>query len=345
MASTTPTVSSSPEEEKGLTFTPPLWTQRLDLVRTTIFDLNITEVCDLGCGSGKLLTQLKEARCAQLMVGVDLDRPELERAWEMLEADFQDFHFRRKVASTLRLYYGNILIPSPSLPYQIQCVTLCEVIEHVLESDVPALTRLIFSHINPKYCIVTTPNADFNVNFGRPGFRHPDHKFEWTRSQFQQWIQEVKLKYGYEVDRVTGVGDLGNGTGHCTQVVVMKRTERGRRLERTETEETYELLRTVTYPVCEEVSFSQAFCNAVIYHTFAQLRHRDWDSNELAFAHLYSSAGELQALSDGEYRHFLHLLKTHKETIQSKVDDKLQLDLKTEQVMVQEDEEEDTDQL
>ena len=343
MASTTPATSDSPEEEKGLTFTPPLWTQRLDLVRTTIFDLDITEVCDLGCGSGKLLTQLKEARCAQLMVGVDLDRPELERAWELLEADFQDFHFRRKTASTLRLYYGNILVPSPSLPYQIQCVTLCEVIEHVFERDVPALTRLIFSHINPKYCIVTTPNADFNVNFGKPGFRHPDHKFEWTRNQFQTWIEEVKSDYGYEVDRVTGVGDIGNGTGHCSQVVVMRRTARGRRLERAETKETYELLREVTYPVSADVPFAQAFSNAVIYHIFAQLRYRDWDSNELPLAHLYNSAGELQAYSDGEYVHFLHLLQTHRDTIQLKVDDKLQLDLQAEKVVAQEDDEEDTD--
>jgi len=35
---------------------------------------------------------------------------------------------------------------------------------------------------------MTTPNAEFNVLFPNlNGFRHPDHKFEWTRQQFGDW--------------------------------------------------------------------------------------------------------------------------------------------------------------
>jgi len=46
----------------------------------------------------------------------------------------------------------------------------------------------IFEYIMPKVAIVTTPNADFNVLFPNfSGYRHPDHKFEWTRKQFQEW--------------------------------------------------------------------------------------------------------------------------------------------------------------
>ncbi len=39
---------------------------------------------------------------------------------------------------------------------------------------------------------MTTPNAEFNVLFpGFKGFRHPDHKFEWSRAEFQDWYVGV----------------------------------------------------------------------------------------------------------------------------------------------------------
>jgi hypothetical protein len=46
----------------------------------------------------------------------------------------------------------------------------------------------IFSYVQPKLVIVTTPNVEFNVLFEKlKTFRHADHKFEWTREQFQSW--------------------------------------------------------------------------------------------------------------------------------------------------------------
>lgn len=47
----------------------------------------------------------------------------------------------------------------------------------------------IFGYIRPLVVAVTTPNADFNVLFSKMGnsFRHWDHKFEWTREQFEDW--------------------------------------------------------------------------------------------------------------------------------------------------------------
>lgn len=35
---------------------------------------------------------------------------------------------------------------------------------------------------------MTTPNYEFNQLFpGSRKFRHYDHKFEWTRQEFQTW--------------------------------------------------------------------------------------------------------------------------------------------------------------
>uniref|UniRef100_A0A1I8F735 Small RNA 2'-O-methyltransferase n=1 Tax=Macrostomum lignano TaxID=282301 RepID=A0A1I8F735_9PLAT len=47
--------------------------------------------------------------------------------------------------------------------------------------------------------IVTTPNADFNVCFGPnfAGFRHWDHKFEWSRAEFEAWAKPLASQYSY----------------------------------------------------------------------------------------------------------------------------------------------------
>lgn len=61
-------------------------------------------------------------------------------------------------------------------------------IEHLYPEELDALPFTIFGYIRPQVAIFTTPNADFNVLFpGLSGFRHPDHKFEWSQEQFQSW--------------------------------------------------------------------------------------------------------------------------------------------------------------
>lgn len=50
------------------------------------------------------------------------------------------------------------------------------------------MPEVLLGQLSPKVAIVTTPNADFNVLFPNlEGFRHWDHKFEWTREEFQEW--------------------------------------------------------------------------------------------------------------------------------------------------------------
>ena len=50
--------------------------------------------------------------------------------------------------------------------------------------------------------ILTTPNAEYNVKFANlPAgkFRHRDHRFEWTRDEFQAWGHRVAQRFGYAV--------------------------------------------------------------------------------------------------------------------------------------------------
>lgn len=72
-----------------------------------------------------------------------------------------------------------------------------EVVEHLPTHVLNRFFDVALGHYSPPILIVTTPNAEYNVhfenlNYGKPEatFRHDDHKFEWTRSEFQAW-------YGY----------------------------------------------------------------------------------------------------------------------------------------------------
>lgn len=61
-------------------------------------------------------------------------------------------------------------------------------IEHLYPDVLEAVPHNIFGYIQPNIAIFTTVNADFNVLFPNlKKFRHYDHKFEWTREQFQGW--------------------------------------------------------------------------------------------------------------------------------------------------------------
>lgn len=69
-----------------------------------------------------------------------------------------------------------------------------EVIEHLYAPVLDRILNTALGQYHPRIFIVTTPNAEYNVhfeqlNYGQPNavFRHDDHKFEWTRQEFQTW--------------------------------------------------------------------------------------------------------------------------------------------------------------
>ena len=89
----------------------------------------------------------------------------------------------------------------------------------------------IFGFIQPKLAIFSTPNSEFNVLFDSMlanGFRHDDHKFEWTRNEFQSWAENICTKYpNYQV-AFMGVGDTPanhENLGHATQIAIFARLD------------------------------------------------------------------------------------------------------------------------
>ena len=102
---------------------------------------------------------------------------------------------------------------------------LVEVIEHVEPGRLGALERVVFEFARPVTVVVTTPNVEYNVRFetllsGR--MRHADHRFEWTRAEFQAWAQAVASRRSCAV-RFEPIGDVDAEVGPPTQMAVFKR--------------------------------------------------------------------------------------------------------------------------
>ena len=100
-----------------------------------------------------------------------------------------------------------------------------EVIEHLDPPRLAALEQNVFVSARPSTVLVTTPNAEFNPTWeSLPAgeFRHPDHRFEWTRGEFGAWAAGVSERYGYEV-RYAPIGPEDPALGSPTQMAVFTR--------------------------------------------------------------------------------------------------------------------------
>jgi hypothetical protein len=73
--------------------------------------------------------------------------------------------------------------------------------------------------------ILTTPNVEYNITFATlpaGSFRHKDHRFEWSRAQFEQWAGSVAERFGYSV-RFLSVGPEDAAVGAPTQMGIFTR--------------------------------------------------------------------------------------------------------------------------
>jgi hypothetical protein len=105
--------------------------------------------------------------------------------------------------------------------------TLIEVIEHLDQSRLDSLQRVLFEFAKPKTIIITTPNVEYNQLFeslAKGKFRHHDHRFEWSRNQFQNWANEAAKEFGYEVS-FDQIGPYHEIFGAPTQVGVFKKND------------------------------------------------------------------------------------------------------------------------
>jgi len=193
--------------------------QRIARVAEAIHGTGAKSVVDLGCGEGKLLRELIKQRQLDRIVGMDVSIRSLETAQERLRLEQLAPAFRDRI----QLIHGSLMYRDRRLK-GFDAATVIEVIEHLDPARLRALERVLFEHARPTTALVTTPNAEYNSKFEMlPAgqFRHPDHRFEWTRTEFESWAAGISTRFGYEV-RFDGIGDADVALGAPTQMATFE---------------------------------------------------------------------------------------------------------------------------
>ncbi|MFI7545644.1 3' terminal RNA ribose 2'-O-methyltransferase Hen1 [Actinoplanes sp. NPDC049599] len=195
--------------------------QRRDAVLAALSESGATRVLDLGCGGGALLAALVKDRTYTTIVGTDVSSRALDLAHRRLRLDQVPERQRDRVT----LWQSALTYRDDRLR-GFDAAVLMEVIEHVDPPRLPALEASVFGHARPATVIVTTPNAEYNVLYeGLTGMRHSDHRFEWTRAEFQAWALATASAHGYTVG-FRGVGDQDSDRGTPTQMAIFTNAPR-----------------------------------------------------------------------------------------------------------------------
>jgi predicted nucleotidyltransferase/2-polyprenyl-3-methyl-5-hydroxy-6-metoxy-1,4-benzoquinol methylase len=202
--------------------------QRLQAVFDTLKSHGASSVLDLGCGTALLLERLADDSSFQRILGVDYSFGVLEAARKQLGLS------RNSATGSGRVRLLHTLATNPDPRFiGYEAVTAVELVEHLDPVRLSAFEWVVFSYVRPTLFILTTPNAEYNVFMDAgdgPIVRHRDHRFEWTRDQFQAWIARAAGRTGYTWSfQGIGVEDLQFGAP--TQMAVCIRQSKERKAE------------------------------------------------------------------------------------------------------------------
>lgn len=208
------------QEETQLEEKISLNDQRLAEVVAALKEGGAKRVLDLGCGEGKLLRELLKEKSFETIVGMDVSPLALERAADRLSFD----RMPPKQRERLTLFQGSLTYRDKRLK-DFEAAAVVEVIEHLDPDRLEAFQRVLFEAARPERVVLTTPNREYNAKFSdlpAGKFRHRDHRFEWTRQEFETWAAGVAEKHGYKVE-FRPVGPLDPELGAPTQMGVFSR--------------------------------------------------------------------------------------------------------------------------
>ncbi|HZZ29146.1 MAG TPA: 3' terminal RNA ribose 2'-O-methyltransferase Hen1 [Pirellulales bacterium] len=215
-------VSPTRQAEEALEQPISLNDQRLGAVLAALRGAGAKRVLDLGCGEGKLIRELLKDRQFEEIVGMDVSFRSLELAKDRLRLD----RLPPMQAQRIKLMHGSLMYRDKRLA-GFDAAAVVEVIEHLDPPRLAAFERVLFEFAKPTTVVITTPNREFNVKWeSLPAvrFRHPDHRFEWNREEFQSWATGIAGRFGYEA-KFLPVGPVDELVGSPTQMAVFHRNE------------------------------------------------------------------------------------------------------------------------
>jgi 3' terminal RNA ribose 2'-O-methyltransferase Hen1 len=191
--------------------------QRLEAAAEQLKKSGVKTVVDMGCGEGRLIRILLKDGQFDKILGVDVSMRELQRAKQRLDFDEMSPRMRERID----LIQGSVTYRDRRIE-GYEAMALVEVIEHLDEDRLSAMERVVFEFAQPQTVVVTTPNGEYNVKYetlSAGDFRHDDHRFEWSRPEFEAWANKTADNFGYLVSFFP-VGEFDDTVGSPSQMGV-----------------------------------------------------------------------------------------------------------------------------
>jgi 3' terminal RNA ribose 2'-O-methyltransferase Hen1 len=191
--------------------------ERLAAVLAVLKETGAKKVADLGCGEGRFLSLLLKDKQFEHILGMDVSIRALEKASQRLHLEELAPAKRKRID----ILHGSLMYRDKRLE-GFETAAIIEVIEHMDPPRLAAFQRVVFEYAKPKTILITTPNKEYNVvweSLDKDKLRHSDHRFEWTRGEFQTWCMNMAEKYHYEV-QFHSIGSQQDNIGSPTQMGV-----------------------------------------------------------------------------------------------------------------------------
>ena len=181
-------------------FVKPLCSQRYFEAVNRIKQVRPSFFIDFGCAEADFIFYVsRHPDFLSFAVGVDKDETVIKKARRTFQGGAFYRHSRPFGVSIVQEDIAQLSQEFLEQYRNCPFVTCLELIEHLTLEQLEVATNELFGKLQPNHVYLTTPNIEYNniltaVYDGAPRsrvFRHPDHKFEWTRDEFAGWCEHV----------------------------------------------------------------------------------------------------------------------------------------------------------